>query len=256
MMEIGTHIRKSKQFFSSLKAFYDKEENNNRPCQIFTGSPKSWRRPALDAEDVLKTQNYINTYNLDVFVHSIYLCNLCKPFIIFREKAFACLKWELETGMLIGFKGIVIHCGKSLKMPLQEALDNMYKNMCVLLPYICPTCPLLLETSSGQGSETLYQYDELSNFYNRFSLDQQKKIRICVDTCHVFAAGHDPLEFLQKWVKDHPNSLVLVHYNDSKECCGAKKDRHAPPGEGHIGMERMNQIADWCKERNLPMILE
>ena len=255
-MEIGTHIRKIKKFLPSLKAFYNYEENLKKPCQIFTGSPKFWRRPGLDPEDVLATKNYLEQYNLNVFVHSIYLCNLCKPFGVFREKAFACLKWELETGALIGFKGVVVHCGKSLKMPLEEALNNMYTNMSVLLPYICPTCPLLLETSSGQGSETLYQYNAFSKFYSRFTKEQQRKIKICIDTCHVFAAGHDPLEFLQKWDKDHPNTLVLVHYNDSKECCGAKKDRHAAPGEGHIGAEKMSLIADWCRERNLPMVLE
>ena len=256
-MDIGTHIKKHKLFYTSLKAFYEHEENKNRPCQIFTGSPKFWRRPALQPDDVINTKNYINEHNLFVYIHSIYLCNLCKPFIVFREKAFACLKWELETGMLLHFRGVVVHCGKSLKMPLEEALDNMYKNMLVLLPYINPTCPLLLETSSGQGSETLYQYDALKEFYDRFTQEQKRKIKICVDTCHVFAAGHDPLEFLQKWEKDHRHdSLVLVHYNDSKECCGAKKDRHAAPGEGHIGMEKMSLIADWCKARNLPMILE
>jgi deoxyribonuclease-4 len=255
-MEIGTHIQKRKQFFLSLRAFYEHEENKNRPCQIFTGSPKFWRRPFLQAEDILKTQRYVDEHNLFVYIHSIYLCNLCKPFIVFREKAFACLKWEFETGMLLHFKGVVVHCGKSLKMPLDEALDNMYKNILVMLPYINPTCPLLLETSSGQGSETLYQYDALKEFYDRFSPEQKQRIKICVDTCHVFAAGHDPLEFLQKWEKAHPNSLVLVHYNDSKECCGSKKDRHAAPGEGHIGAEKMSLIADWCQERNLPMILE
>ena len=255
-MEIGTHIRKNKQFFLSLQAFYGNEDNLKRPCQIFTGSPKYWRRPSLQPEDVMATKRYIDKHNLSVFVHSIYLCNLCKPFIKFREKAFGCLLWELETGMLMGFKGVVVHCGKSLKLPLKEALDNMYKNMIILLPHINPTCPLLLETSSGQGSETLHQYDDLSNFYNRFTKEQKQKIKICIDTCHVFAAGHDPLEFMQKWEKDHPNSLVLVHYNDSQECCGAKKDRHAAPGEGHIGAEKMSLITDWCQERNLPMILE
>ena len=119
-MEIGTHIRKTKKFLPSLKAFYDDEENLKKPCQIFTGSPKFWRRPALDPEDVLATQNFINLHNLNVFVHSIYLCNLCKPFGVFREKAFACLKWELEAGALIGFKGVVVHCGKSLKMPMDK----------------------------------------------------------------------------------------------------------------------------------------
>lgn len=72
----------------------------------------------------------------------------------------------------------------------------------------------------------------------------------------MFAAGHDPLEFLQKWEKSYPGSLVLVHYNDSKEKCGEKKDRHAFPGDGFIGAEKMCLIEAWCRERNLPMVLE
>lgn len=255
-MIIGTHIQKKKAFYPSLKKFYDNSENLKRPCQIFTGSPKFWRRPALDPSDVVSTQKFINEHNLYVYVHSIYLCNLCKPPQEFNEKAHICLKWELETGMLMGFRGVVVHCGKSLKMPLELALNNMYENMCNLLQYICPTCPLLLETSSGQGSETLFQYDDFSKFYNRFTKEEKKKIKICIDTCHVFAAGHDPLEFIEKWHNDHPNTLVLVHYNDSQECCGGKRDRHAVPGEGHIGIEKMNDIALWCKRQNIPMVLE
>ena len=63
-MEIGTHIRKIKKFLPSLKAFYDDPDNLKKPCQIFTGSPKFWRRPGLDPEDVLATQNYLSIYTI------------------------------------------------------------------------------------------------------------------------------------------------------------------------------------------------
>ena len=58
-MEVGTHIQKKKNFNTSLHTFYDQEENKNKPCQLFTGSPKFWRRSKLDDNDVINTQQYI-----------------------------------------------------------------------------------------------------------------------------------------------------------------------------------------------------
>ena len=255
-MEIGTHISKSKAFYSTLTNFFDDPKNKNRPVQLFTGSPKFWRRPKLQKQDVEDTKKLVDFQNLQVFIHSIYLINLCKSPQEFHEKAFKCIKWEMQAGLLMGFKGVVIHCGKSLKMDMDIALNNMFENICSILVHTSPTCPLLLETSSGQGSETLWEYDSFKKFYGRFSIEQQERLKICIDTCHVFAAGHDPYLFLDNWEKTYPKSLVLVHFNDSKEACGHKKDRHAFPGEGHVGPEKMALIESWCRDINLPMVME
>ena len=252
-MDLGTHIPKSKLFHTSIKNFYETNAKT-KPIQLFSGSPKFWRRPRLTREDVRLTKAFITANKLKVFTHSIYLINLCRP--TFAEKAFNCLKWELQAGLLMGFSGVVVHCGKSLKMDINEALQNMYENIISVLRHTSPTCPLLLETSSGQGSETLWEFEAFDAFYNRFSREQQQLIKICIDTCHVFAAGHDPLKFLQNWEKLHPNTLVLIHFNDSKEVCGQKKDRHAFPGDGHIGAEKMCVIEAWARDRNIPMVLE
>ena len=255
-MEIGTHIQKNKNFSSSLKNFFEGGELKNMPVQMFSGSPKFWRRSKLTKEEITTTKNYIIDNNLSVFIHSIYLINLCRTPEEFKEKAFPCLKWEMQVGLICGFKGVVVHCGKSLKLPLEIALNNMFNNIIAILRHTSPTCPLLLETSSGQGSETLWQFNDFSKFYGRFSEVQRERLKICIDTCHVFAAGHDPIKFITDWEKLFPNTLVLVHYNDSKECCGEKKDRHAEPGMGHIGAEKMSIIQAWCMERNIPMVIE
>ena len=255
-MDKGTHIPKSKQFYTSLKQFYDIKSNQNKPVQLFSGSPKFWRRPGLTRTDVDLTNSFIHKYNLSVFTHSIYLINLSQPPSVFKEKAFECLKWELQAGLLLGFKGIVFHCGKSLKFSLPEALDNMYTNIRSLFKHVSPTCPLLLETSSGQGTETLSTIEAFAAFYGRFTKEEQQLIKIFIDTCHVFAAGHDPLEYIEKWSRLYPESLVLVHFNDSKEKCGDKKDRHAFPGEGHIGEWKMCLVEAWCLEQEIPMVME
>lgn len=251
-MICGTHISKNNSFISSLKCFYENEENKNKPCQIFSCSPSIWKRIETTDIDKIETKEYIKQNNLNVFVHSFYLGNLCRN----DSKCFENLKWEFQNGFELGFKGIVVHCGKSLKMSKIEALDNMYYNICCLLPFIDESCPFILETSAGQGTEVLFNYIEFSLFYNRFSEEEKRKIKICIDTCHVFAAGHDPYIFIQKWLHENQNSLVLVHFNDSKYEFGFKKDRHAYPGTGYIGLEKMKFIYDLCCLNKIPMIIE
>ncbi len=256
MNKLGTHIPKYISFIKSLKQFYEINENIQKPSQIFTSSPTCWYRTHVTDNDYDETIQYIKHKNLSIYVHSLYLCNIAKSPVEFNLKAFDCLKWEFENGSILGFKGIVIHCGKSLKLTNEEALDNMYKNIMNLLPWVDSDCPFILETSSGQGSELLSSYEEFSNFYNSFDEESKSKIKICIDTCHVFAAGHEPLEFIKKWCIDHPNTLILVHFNDSKYPLGSNKDRHALPGQGFIGKEKMINIYEFCSNNNIHMVLE
>jgi len=254
---IGTHIHKSGEFFTSLAAFFEQEDGNKKkPVQIFSGAAKWWRRPMPTLQDIEATKTYIKENELQVFVHSIYLINLAAPRSTFMTKPFKCLKWELEFGAQIGFKGVVVHCGKHVKLTPEDGLANMLTNMRAMLPYITPSCPLLLETCAGQGTELCKTYEGFKTFYAHFTEDEQQKIRICIDTCHVFAAGHDPLKFITDWDEDFPGSLVLVHFNDSKEGCGCCKDRHAAPGTGEIGLKKMTAIAKWCIANAIPMVVE
>ena len=256
-MNIGTHIHKSGSFIRSLRAFYEtKPENLTKPVQLFSGSPKWWRRPGVTLTDYNETKTFITENNLNVFIHSLYLVNLCWAPIDFRKKALPCLQWEFNNGMHMGFKGVVVHCGKSCKMAIGEALDNMYNNLITVLKSVTTSCPLLLETTSGQGSETCWQFEELKKFYKRFTEKEKQKIKICIDTCHVFAAGHDPIKFILDWDSEFPESIVLVHFNDSKGKCDCKKDRHERPGKGEIGLEKMCLVAAWCFEKNIPMVME
>lgn len=257
-MSIGTHITKKGGFIPSLKAFFDTTNNLGRPVQIFSGSPKFWRRPNVSKQQQEEVNKYLlsQTPPLEVYVHSIYLINLCWSPEKLAEKALPCLKWELENGAAMGFKGVVVHCGKKCKMTNKEAAENMLLNTRIALQFATPECPLLLETSSGQGTETCFAFDDFKKFYANFTFSERQKLRICIDTCHVFAAGHDPLTFIQEWDKSFPDSLTLVHFNDSVEACGCRKDRHARPGTGEIGLEKMTQVAKWCIHRNIPMVME
>ena len=132
----------------------------------------------------------------------------------------------------------------------------MFINIRSLIPYISKECPLLIETPAGQGTEVLTTFDYFVSFYSDFKEEEREYIKVCIDTCHVFASGFDPLKYLKDFYELYPDSLVLVHYNDSKTKIGSKKDRHEKPGEGFIGVEKMKDIELWCIEKNIPMVIE
>jgi len=255
---IGLHIKKDKTFHRSLTTIIKTLQEGIicPPLQIFTASPKNWRRPALNEEDLIDTEKLITEHNISCYIHSMYLINLAKfqkdiPF------AFKALKYDFDIGKATGMKGVVIHCGKSVKLDKSVAVQNMFDNCCFISEnFATKEVPLLIETPAGQGTELLTTITKFSDFYDRFSTSQKKNIKLCVDTCHVFAAGHDPLDYLIRINTLFPKAIVLVHFNDSKCPKGCKKDRHEFPGEGYIGLEKMTEIAVYCNSENIPMVYE
>jgi deoxyribonuclease-4 len=129
----------------------------------------------------------------------------------------------------------------------------MRSNLLKAMDTATESCPILLETPAGQGTETLTTYDDFVSFVQSFA---SAKLRICVDTCHVFATGQNPLDYIKKMYTADPHLLKLVHFNDSATPCGSCLDRHAFIGTGKIGYAALKEIADYCKERSIPMLVE
>ena len=164
-----------------------------------------------------------------------------------------CLEKNLQYAAAMGLKGVVVHVGKSVGMDLAVALEHMRANLLKAIETATETCPILLETPAGQGSETLTIGDEFIAFVQSFA---SSRLRICLDTCHVFASGQDPLEYIQKIYTADAGLLKLVHFNDSAAPCGSCLDRHAFIGTGKIGFTAMKAIADYCKGKGIPMLVE
>lgn len=250
-MMIGTHISKQKTYYDTIAEF----AKYGVPAQIFTGSNKSWKRAEMDDSDLDRTKRFVTENNVRWFIHSIYLINMSRAGEEF-EKAKEGLIYDLTIGPRLGIKGVVVHTGKALTMGEPTATTNMYNNIIGLLDHIDNSCPLLIETPAGQGTEILTTLDSFAMFYERFDESQREKVKICIDTCHVWSAGHDPMDYLERWLERFPGSLSLVHYNDSKVPKGARKDRHEIPGLGHIGVKEMDRISNWCEANDIPMVME
>lgn len=157
----------------------------------------------------------------------------------------------LTYSAILGTRGVVVHTGKYTKQTYEVGVKIMRESIIAILESATPNTPLLLETPAGQGTETLQGQDEFLDFVASF---ESPNIAVCVDTCHVFANGHNPLTYIQ--AAQSRGLLRLVHFNDSQECCGSCKDRHALAGTGHIGLETMTAIADFCRENRIEMLVE
>jgi deoxyribonuclease-4 len=226
---IGSHMKKEKSLVDTVSSL-----PIDRPSQIFLGGPQSTHMNIADKE-LDETASVVMARGLQVFVHSQYIINLSA---VNNKETNSwntdLLRKNLRYSAKAGFKGVVVHVGKSTTQNIAIALETMRESINTSLLDATDACPLLLETPAGQGSELLTDKKHFIDFVKSF---RDKRLGVCIDTCHVFACGHDPIEY----IKMFDNDLVkLVHFNDSKESCGSCKDRHAFIGTGHIGIKIMS----------------
>ena len=249
---IGCHVGKQKVLATTLAGLGD----YSRPYQIFLGGPQN-SKLSIGDDDLAASLGVVTKTRARVFVHSQYIINLCAAAA--ADAAAAGAAWHtdllvknLQYTRAFGGQGVVVHVGKSVASPVPEALERMRGALVLALEHATVDCPLLLETPAGQGTETLKGMDEFLDFVESFA---DPRLRVCLDTCHVFACGHNPLTYVNAALA-RPGLLKLVHFNDSLGECGSCVDRHAAVGAGKIGFEGMEALAERCAAAGLPMLVE
>lgn len=246
---IGCHVAKQKVLATTLASLGD----YSRPYQLFLGGPQN-SKLSIGDDDLAASLGVVTKTRAQVFVHSQYIINLCAV-----PKADVPAAWHtdlliknLQYTRAFGGRGVVVHVGKSTTQAVPEALERMRGALTAAVEHATIDCPLLLETPAGQGTETLKGMAEFLDFVESF---RDPRLRVCLDTCHVFACGHKPLEYVEAALA-RPGLLKLVHFNDSLGGCGSCVDRHAAIGAGQIGFEGMEALAERCATAGLPMVIE
>ena len=243
---IGSHCQKLKSLVDTVHSL-----PLDRPSQIFLCGPQSSRLNIVDAE---LTASASALGSKALYIHSPYIINLCTATSTENEAYHtALLIKHLEYGVKIGARGVVVHVGKSTTQPPAQALATMKTNLLNAIQVATPACPILLETPAGQGTEVLRTWDEFSAFVADIN---DPRLRICIDTCHVFACGAQPHDYLTRTIAAHPGLTGLIHFNDSAAPCGSCLDRHALVGEGNIGLTTMTAIASTATSAGIPMVIE
>ena len=264
LKNVGCHTKKLKTVLESVKAFVRFTSQDGQfqvpPCQIFLGEPRSGRHGKISDDDIQNSAELIKNFEIPFFVHAAYCINLCNVEVDGSDTVPWCVKLLKEDLVLcqrLGGRGVVVHVGKRKTLSVVSGLDKMFTSLKSALQFASPDCPILLETPAGQGTELCVKVDEFVEFYDRFSENEKKLIKICIDTQHVFSGDHEPLEYIQKFVDQCGiSSLRLIHLNDSLVQKGAHKDRHKQLGTGYIGKEKLIEIINWATLHEIPMVVE
>lgn len=242
---IGSHMPKARTLTATVASL-----PMDRPSQIFLSGPQTAQMRIAD-DDLAAAAAALGSRRL--FIHSQYIINLCTPPGTQDDFHTALLIKNLEIGAVLGASGVVVHVGKSTTQTMEDALTHMRANLQRALAAATPACPVLLETPAGQGTEVLRTWAEFAAFVAAFN---DPRLRICIDTCHVFACGEDPHDYLRRFLDTHPAMTQLIHFNDSATPCGSCLDRHAFCGEGHIGLPAMTAIATAATAAAIPLVIE
>jgi len=201
-------------------------------------------------------------------VHASYTINLARDWDQYSVWIRQLIN-EIEASHIIGAFGIVVHMGKQLEMIKEHAINNMYSSLLYIHNQTkqYQSVKILLETSTGQGTEMFHQLDNFAKFFKKFShnnnIDIKNRFRICFDTCHIFSAGYDIrnknkinnyLHMFEKLIGIR--YIALIHLNDSKTELGSNVDRHQSLGKGYIGERGLIIIANFFKNLSVPIVLE
>ena len=264
MFYYGVHVSIKNNLLDTID--YIKSIDGNM-IQIFISNPMSIHSKSnikiIENAYLIKKKLIENDVRL--VIHLPYTINIGKQFNK-KEWWINTIIDQLNIGEKLGSIGCVIHVGKSLTLYENDSLDNMYKSIKYIIKYLKDNkmdTHIILETAAGQGTELIYKLNDFFEFYNRFSEDDKYYFRLCIDTCHIFAAGHDIRKKIQvKQVFKNIEKFVglkyidLIHLNDSKKDCGSCVDRHQNIGEGLIGKKGLKEFIRYSLLYRIPIILE
>ncbi|MEV5409144.1 deoxyribonuclease IV [Thermopolyspora sp. NPDC052614] len=225
--------------------------------QVFVSNPRGWALPDGDPGQDAK----LRESGMPVFVHASYLVNLGSPTPETLRNSIESVRHALRRGAEIGALGVVVHTGSAVSQSTEDALRQVREHLLPLLDEIPEDGPdLLLESMAGQGRMLCATVQDLRPYLE--ALDFHPRANVCLDTCHLFAAGHDlsapggvaaTLDALHEVA---PGRLKLIHANDSKDPCGSKRDRHENIGAGHIGAQAFADLMRHPEARGVPLCIE
>lgn len=230
--------------------------------QVFTSSPQQWKAKPLADEAVERFQQAQAATGIDCVVsHDSYLVNLCATNDEIRAKSIEGLKAEIERCARLGIRWVVSHMGSHLGAGEEAALQAVAEGARRVFEETSDSVTLLMETTAGQGSALNYRFEHLATLLE--SLQGHPRLGVCLDTCHLFAAGYDlrdresyeaTFSELERWVG--LDRVKAIHANDSKKGLGSRVDRHAHIGEGEIGIEAFRLLVNDPRWIEVPILLE
>jgi len=257
-MKIGAHVSTS----GGIATAFPRAADIGAECvQIFESPPQQWGTAKLTDEQVDAFRSAKAESGIDpVFIHGKYLMNLASPDDkIFRTSS-STLRSSLNIAGRIGAQGVIFHTGSHKGMGLEAVFDQI----CAACEKVLEETPeetwLIFENSAGAGATIGSRFHDLGEIVHRVN---NPRVKICVDTCHAFAAGYDlsNAEGVEAMVDEIDRevglqNLAAFHCNDSKGVLGSGRDLHENIGEGHIGEAGFEALLSQKAIASVPLLLE
>lgn len=246
--------------------FHAPERGERLGCdaiQIFTKNQMQWASPPLKAKDIEKFKENLATHRPgSVITHDSYLINLGSPEEEKLEKSRTAFLDEIQRCDLLGIPYLVFHPGAHTGAGEQFALDSIAESLNWAHAETSEAeVVTLVEITAGQGTNVGYSFEHLKEIIEK--VHNQRRIGICIDTCHMFTAGYDIRSrsaYEQTW-KEFESVVGLewlkaFHLNDSKKEFASRVDRHENLGHGYLGLEPFRLLVNDERFEGLPMVLE
>jgi deoxyribonuclease IV len=260
---VGAHVSAA----VSLELAFERAEKIGAECfQFFISPPQRWLQTKHGVEEIERfKQTEIETGIGPNFIHGTYLVNLATQNPMHLQTSIEWLIYAMKMAQELKSAGVIFHTGSYGKLGFEATKEQIINSLTAVLNAVeaIPgeiTPYLILENSAGQGGtigSTLTELGELLKGVNH------PKLKICLDTCHAFAAGYDVKNLigLKDVITEFEEeiglqNLVAIHANDSKFELGNKKDRHENIGEGFIGQEGFENLINHPSLAKIPFLLE
>jgi deoxyribonuclease IV len=228
--------------------------------QLFAQSPRAWRFPNHDPEDLKAFREKRSELGLPVLVHALYLVNLAAPDDAVYTKSVATMRSTVDAACAIDADGVVFHVGSHLGAGFDAGLERVLPALTQVLERCNERTWLLMENSAGAGGTIGRSLDELVTIFD--ALGRHERLGICLDSCHLFVSGidvtdADVLDGLLVELDDRIglDRLRALHANDAQAPLGSNRDRHDNICKGLMG-EGLGVFLAHPKLQGLPAVLE
>lgn len=245
------------------QALFTAEELNCPTLQIFTKNARSWKEPIPDPESVElfnRERNRIGFHS--IISHASYLINIAGTDKIKLTRSIKSLEAELRRSALLNIDYLVLHPGAYLTSSPEDGIRRAANSLKTVFKATNTIAPrLLIETTAGQGTCLGHSFNQIASILDKTG--NENRIGVCMDTCHMFAAGYDirTVESYEKVMSDFENTigfhrLYAIHLNDSQSDLASRIDRHDHIGNGFIGENGFKLIMNDSRFKSIPKILE
>lgn len=256
MLVIGPHISIAKGYGKAAEVAVQIGANT---FQFFSRNPRGGNAKAFDEKDIAKFQKIRQDYNFGpLLAHAPYTMNLAAAKEDVYEFGRKVIKEDIERMDYLGIEYMCFHPGSHVGSGEEVGIEKIANALNEAIKGD-EKITILLETMSGKGTEIGFKFEQIKKIIDKVT--HNEKLGVCLDTCHIFSAGYDIVNELDK-VLDEFDSIIgleklkAVHLNDSMMPFGDKKDRHEVIGEGKIGLDAIMDFMTNPRLSHLPFFLE